>query len=350
MHPDRFGGRPQSEIEFATKEFQRLTHAQEALLTERAGTQNNAGRSGYRSPEPEDSRDADLHVRTEVTQHEAIAGNVISVITPKVGTIKIRLPENIVGETTVRVPGLGKTTSGGVGPGDLYVTVVVRPHSASAGRSSNRYDRGADAFVAIILSKEQATPGYPVWVETPQGSRSMFRITDAILDRKLHKIPGKGHASLGRGPAGDLFVEFTLAQPAQEVERRWRSGPWPWVIGAIALTVLWASVAGVQASGSAGTEHAEFEVTIADGGECSSNELDANATGCWEWNLVLNESCAGAIATFALYETLVETTASQTVESDLGNLTQGQSVLVALPADESMPQYAVLEDIECSPS
>lgn len=106
----------------------------------------------------------------------------------------------------------------------------------------------------------------------------------------------------------------------------------------------------MQASGSAGTEHAEFEVTIADGGECSSNELDANATGCWEWNLVLNESCAGAIATFALYETLVETTASQTVESDLGNLTQGQSVLVALPADESMPQYAVLEDIECSPS
>jgi len=113
MHPDRFAGRPESEVRLATAEFQRLTAARDALLG-----------AGWIS-EPPPARGADESAEVSIDVALATAGGTVEVTTAAGQQVTVRLPAGTSDGTRLRVPGRAAPVSDGT-PGDLYLTVRVR--------------------------------------------------------------------------------------------------------------------------------------------------------------------------------------------------------------------------------
>jgi len=97
---------------------------------------------------------------------------------------------------------------------------------SGAGRSSRQpVDvpiRGQDLEVATELSLEQAAQGsevsftlqVPAWLADGRGVREprsgTIRVPSGVIEGERLRVPGRGGAGMGGGPAGDLYLEIRL--------------------------------------------------------------------------------------------------------------------------------------------
>lgn len=127
MHPDRFAGRPEVEIEIATEDFKRLNSAYEVLISHVKNTSPSGSRAkpktdyGSYSSNTKTGSSSSQRIKVRVPSRIAINGGVVKV---DVGygqatrSVKIRIPAGVEHGEVLRVPHPA-------GDGDLILDLIV---------------------------------------------------------------------------------------------------------------------------------------------------------------------------------------------------------------------------------
>jgi molecular chaperone DnaJ len=142
--------------------------------------------------------------------------------------LELEVPAGIHDGQRIRVRGAGHAGTLGGPPGDVYVTVRVRPL-----RGVERV--GDDLLVRATLTMTEAALGTTVSVPTPDGSLDV-ELGPGTQPGAVHAVRGRGMPSLETGRRGDLLVrvdvrvptKLTGAQRAQVLQLENELGPEPY--------------------------------------------------------------------------------------------------------------------------
>ena len=141
----------------------------------------------------------------------AVRGEEVRVQFPGKGTLRVRVPAGADEGTRIRLTGQGSPGPRGGPPGDLYLTLHVRPH-----RFFTREGADLDLDLPVTLTEliqgasvEVPTPDGPVKMTIPQNSRNGARL----------RLRGKGVNRRGSSERGDLMVRLMVELPTTEEPR-----------------------------------------------------------------------------------------------------------------------------------
>ena len=158
------------------------------------------GRPGFRSARGEDAQAA-----IEVTLEEAFHGSR-KIFTIDGRRLEVKVPAGVETGSRVRVTGAAPSTDARSTRGDLYLTVMVRPHAL--------FERkGDDLYLELPLTVAEAALGTEVRVPTLKGSVSM-KIPPETSSGKTLRLPGYGMPRLKGGGAGDQYVKIKVMVPS----------------------------------------------------------------------------------------------------------------------------------------
>jgi DnaJ-class molecular chaperone len=149
-------------------------------------------RAGFRGAGVENTQAA-----VEVNLEEAFRGSTRT-FTVDGRRLEVKIPAGVDTGSRVRVPGVGN--------GDLYLSVTVRPHPL--------FERkGDDLYLELPLTVPEAALGTEVPVPTLKGSVSM-KIPPETSGGKTFRLPGYGIPHLKGGGAGDQYVKIKVVLPS----------------------------------------------------------------------------------------------------------------------------------------
>ena len=120
-------------------------------------------------------------------------------------TVKIRIPEGTEDGGTIRVPGKGAVGPRGGAPGDLYVTVRVKPHPYFE-------RRGDDIHGVVPITVKEAYAGAEVEVPTIHG-RVRATIPPGTQGRQRFRLRGKGVKNPRTAQTGDHIYTVRIMLP-----------------------------------------------------------------------------------------------------------------------------------------
>jgi curved DNA-binding protein len=122
--------------------------------------------------------------------------------------VTVRVPPGAGEGDKVRVAGHGAPSPMGGPPGDLVITVHVRPHP--------HFERdGLDLYLNLPITVGEAHRGGKVRVPTPDGPVTLSVPKHAQSGQEM-RLKGKGVKRAGK--QGDLYVRFLVRLPAQDSE------------------------------------------------------------------------------------------------------------------------------------
>ena len=119
--------------------------------------------------------------------------------------IDVNIPAGVDNDTHLRVRGEGEV--GSAGPGDLYLSIAVKPHPQFERDGKDIYCQLPVSFVAAALGGEEkvSTLNGQVTMKIPAGTQS----------GKVFRLKGKGVPGLHGGSAGDQFVKVMIQVPVR---------------------------------------------------------------------------------------------------------------------------------------
>jgi molecular chaperone DnaJ len=126
-------------------------------------------------------------------------------VTRRTRQVKVRVPAGVEDGQRIRVKGRGAPGRNNGPAGDLYVVVRVEPHRVF-GR------RGQNLTLNVPITFPEATLGTTVRVPTLDDPVTL-RIPPGTSSGKTFRVKGRGVATRGRRPAGDLLVTTEVAVP-----------------------------------------------------------------------------------------------------------------------------------------
>lgn len=139
----------------------------------------------------------ETHAAVEVSLEEAFSGSR-RMFTVDGRRLEVKIPPGVDTGSRVRVPG--------VGGGDLYLTVTVRPHPL--------FERkGDDLYLELPLTVWEAALGTEVPVPTLKGDVAM-KIPPGTSSGKTFRLPGYGIPHLKGGGTGNQYVKIKVVVPA----------------------------------------------------------------------------------------------------------------------------------------
>jgi molecular chaperone DnaJ len=107
----------------------------------------------------------------------------------------------------LRIEGSGEDGRSGGYPGDLYLTLAVRPHAV--------FDRRGQDLVAVLeLPLTAAVLGAEVEIETLDGPATV-KVPSGTTAGAVIRLRGQGVPHLGRRGRGDLLVQVDLEVPSR---------------------------------------------------------------------------------------------------------------------------------------
>src|SRR5947209_7428854 len=120
-------------------------------------------------------------------------------------TVEVQVPAGIDDGQRLRLAGRGPAAPRGGEPGDLYVSIAVRPHP--------RFERDGDDLLHVLrLPMTQAALGAHLRIDTLDGEEDLL-VPAGTQTGKVFKLRGRGVPSLrGRG-RGDLIVPVEVIVP-----------------------------------------------------------------------------------------------------------------------------------------
>jgi molecular chaperone DnaJ len=119
--------------------------------------------------------------------------------------IDVKIPAGVDNGLGVRLRGEGDTGERGGRPGDLFVTLEVKPHQFFRREGTNViYDMEANFA--------QAALGYEVMVPTLYGEEKL-KVPAGSQSGQVFRLKNKGAANLNRGGRGDQLVNFKVVTP-----------------------------------------------------------------------------------------------------------------------------------------
>jgi DnaJ-class molecular chaperone len=156
---------------------------------------------------------ADLEAGLELDFEEAIRGGEKRLVIGRPDasggvsneTLTVRIPPGVDTGGTLRIPGKGGHGVGGAPPGDLRVSLRVRPH-----RLFQR--EGRDLSLDLPVHLREATLGARIEVPTLDGRATLTIPPGTDGGTRLH-MRGKGVPDPRGGKAGDLLVRVRIRVP-----------------------------------------------------------------------------------------------------------------------------------------
>lgn len=121
-------------------------------------------------------------------------------------SIQARIPAGVKDGQRIRVRGKGPAGEAGGPPGDLFVTVKVRPHRVF-GR------KGDNLTLDVPVSFDEAALGAEVKVPTLTGAPVTLRLPAGTPNGRTFRVRGKG-ARRSDGTSGDLLATVEVQVPA----------------------------------------------------------------------------------------------------------------------------------------
>jgi molecular chaperone DnaJ len=121
--------------------------------------------------------------------------------------LELEIPAGIHDGQRIRVRGAGHAGTVGGPPGDVYVSVGVRP---LAGVERD----GDDLRVRASVTMTEAAIGATVSVPTPEGSLEV-ELSPGMQPGAVHVVRGRGMPSLDTGRRGDLLVGVDVRIPTR---------------------------------------------------------------------------------------------------------------------------------------
>ena len=167
----------------------------------------DAARRGRVRPEPQ--KPADQSFTLEVTLAEAANGASRRVRLPGGREVEVTIPENVSDGKVMRLRGLGQPSAHGGEPGDVMMTIRVRPDPRFA-------VEGRDLRTRVAVPLAVAVLGGPIHVPTLTGAVEM-KIPPLTGTTKSFRLRGKGLKG-EKGEAGDLFAAIDIEMPASDEE------------------------------------------------------------------------------------------------------------------------------------
>jgi molecular chaperone DnaJ len=126
-------------------------------------------------------------------------------------SLTINVPAGLADGARIRVPGKGHVGRNGGKPGDLYITVQVRPHTLFV-------RDGDDLFITVPIAIHEAALGAKIEVPSLDGP-ARLRVPPGTQSGQRFRIRERGAPSPRDGRRGDLVVEVRLTLPALIDER-----------------------------------------------------------------------------------------------------------------------------------
>jgi molecular chaperone DnaJ len=126
-------------------------------------------------------------------------------------TITVRIPAGVANGFRMRVPGKGNAGKTGGPPGDLYLTISVRPHGF--------FQReGNDITCTVPITVTEAALGTKIEVPSIDG-KALLRIPPGTQSGQKFRLRGKGAPSLRGELPGNQIVEVRVIVPRIADER-----------------------------------------------------------------------------------------------------------------------------------
>ena len=121
------------------------------------------------------------------------------------GALHVKVPPGASDGTRIRLADQGGPGVGGGPPGDLYLTLRVRPHAFFT-------REGADVFVDVPVTVPELVLGAAIEVPTLDGPVTMKVPPSSGNGRKM-RLRGKGARQRDGGRRGDLYVRLIATLP-----------------------------------------------------------------------------------------------------------------------------------------
>ncbi|MBS7650123.1 MAG: molecular chaperone DnaJ [Candidatus Bathyarchaeia archaeon] len=126
--------------------------------------------------------------------------------------LSIRIPPGVEDGATLRLRGEGDAGPRGSPPGDLYVTVHIRPHPIFE-------RRGADLYCEVPITYTQAALGGKISAPALNGKIEL-RIPPGTQSGTIFKIAGKGMPKFNEYGRGDEYVRVNVTVPTRLTKRQ----------------------------------------------------------------------------------------------------------------------------------
>ena len=166
------------------------------------------GRTTWQPPR----RGQDLEAEVELTLEEAFHGTTRRVERGDGRIVTVRIPPGARTGSRVRLAGQGEPGRGGAPPGDLYLTVKVKPHPVFRREGDDLWrDVDVDLYTAVL--------GGEVPVETLNGTVRL-KIPAGTSGGKAFRLRGKGMPN-PQNPSrrGDLYAVVRVKVPTRLTSR-----------------------------------------------------------------------------------------------------------------------------------
>jgi molecular chaperone DnaJ len=120
-------------------------------------------------------------------------------------TLSVKVPPGVDTGDRIRLSGEGEPGENGGPPGDLYVQIMVKPHSIFV-------REGADLRCEVPISIVVAALGGEMEVPTLDGKVTV-QIPAGTQTGKVFRVRGKGVTPVRGGPPGDLLCKVAVETP-----------------------------------------------------------------------------------------------------------------------------------------
>ena len=159
------------------------------------------GFGGFGGPQ----RGQDLTHRATIDFIDSIKGTTLKLNFDRGGTVQVKIPAGIQDGQKVKVRGKGSPSPNGGEPGDLLVSVVVKPHPVFVRDGNN-------LRVSVPVTFVEASLGATIQVPTLGGEPVKLKVSPGTPNGRVLRVKGKGVES-SKG-TGDLMATVEIAVPS----------------------------------------------------------------------------------------------------------------------------------------
>jgi molecular chaperone DnaJ len=124
--------------------------------------------------------------------------------------VRVRIPEGVDDGSTIRLAGKGNPNPYGGAPGDLFITLRVKPHFYFQ-------RRGNDIYTEVPLTLQEAYGGAEIEIPTVHG-KVRIKVPPRTQTGQLFRLKGKGIRNVKTGTYGDHYYRVKVVLPDKESE------------------------------------------------------------------------------------------------------------------------------------
>lgn len=127
--------------------------------------------------------------------------------------IEVFIPAGVDSNQVLKFEGKGEAGKKGTAAGNLYVRILVKPHSVFQ-------RKGDDLFLPLEIPFSKAALGGEVSIPTLEGKAVSLKVPAGIESGKILKVTGKGLPHFAGFGRGNMFVRVSVKTPQKLAPRQ----------------------------------------------------------------------------------------------------------------------------------